>query len=300
MQATGPGRGDPAFLVYSILRTGFVVAPILFGLDKFFDWTVEWTDYLAGWIDDIAPGSAQDFMYFVGVVEIVAGLVVLVALDRRLPGRRLARGNHRQSAYVRPAAVLGHRPARLRPLSRGALAEHPRERVPPGPAYDGATGLVLRQDPELLHQADLVGLVPVLHDLPVADAPHGDPGDLEVLASRVDPEEVSAVGSVGGDPTDDHVVFGHELLDHVASRRRCREVLKCFLPPVARRRDARERVVLDEVRCEELLDDLGVACAAPGIDCGEITSDQLLALGSRHVRPPWSVRPTRNVTLVFD
>ena len=79
MQATTPGRGDPAFLVYSILRTGFVVAPILFGLDKFFDWTVEWTDYLAGWIDDIAPGSAQDFMYFVGVVEIVAGLVVLVA-----------------------------------------------------------------------------------------------------------------------------------------------------------------------------------------------------------------------------
>jgi uncharacterized membrane protein YphA (DoxX/SURF4 family) len=79
MQATRPGRGDPAFLVYSILRTGFVVAPILFGLDKFFDWTVEWTDYLAGWIDDIAPGSAQDFMYFVGVVEIVAGLVVLVA-----------------------------------------------------------------------------------------------------------------------------------------------------------------------------------------------------------------------------
>jgi uncharacterized membrane protein YphA (DoxX/SURF4 family) len=79
MQAPTPGRGDPAFIVYSILRTGFVVAPILFGLDKFFDWTVEWTDYLAGWIDDIAPGSAQDFMYFVGVVEIVAGLVVLVA-----------------------------------------------------------------------------------------------------------------------------------------------------------------------------------------------------------------------------
>jgi uncharacterized membrane protein YphA (DoxX/SURF4 family) len=79
MQATTSGRGDPAFLVYSILRTGFVVAPILFGLDKFFNWTVEWPDYLAGWIDDIAPGSAQDFMYFVGVVEIVAGLVVLVA-----------------------------------------------------------------------------------------------------------------------------------------------------------------------------------------------------------------------------
>ena len=72
-------RGDPAHQVYLLLRTGFVVAPILFGLDKFFNWTVEWTEYLAPWVNDIMPGSAQDFMYFVGVVEIVAGLTVLVA-----------------------------------------------------------------------------------------------------------------------------------------------------------------------------------------------------------------------------
>jgi hypothetical protein len=71
-------RGDnPAYQVYLLLRTGFTVAPILFGLDKFFNWTVEWPEYLAPWINDIMPGSAQDFMYFVGVVEIVAGLVVL-------------------------------------------------------------------------------------------------------------------------------------------------------------------------------------------------------------------------------
>jgi hypothetical protein len=72
-------RGDPAFQVYLLLRTGFTVAPILFGLDKFFNWTVDWPQYLAPWINDIMPGSAQDFMYFVGVVEIVAGLVVLAA-----------------------------------------------------------------------------------------------------------------------------------------------------------------------------------------------------------------------------
>ena len=64
---------------YVLLRIGFTVAPVLFGLDKFFNWTVHWPDYLAPWINDIVPGSAQDFMYFVGVVEIVAGLVVLVA-----------------------------------------------------------------------------------------------------------------------------------------------------------------------------------------------------------------------------
>ena len=72
-------RTDPAYQVFLLLRAGFTIAPILFGLDKFFNWTVDWTQYLAPWINDIVPGSAQDFMYLVGVVEIVAGLTVLVA-----------------------------------------------------------------------------------------------------------------------------------------------------------------------------------------------------------------------------
>jgi len=72
-------RNDPAYQVYLLLRIGFTVAPILFGLDKFFNWTVDWPKYLAPWVNDIMPGSAQDFMYFVGAVEIVAGLTVLVA-----------------------------------------------------------------------------------------------------------------------------------------------------------------------------------------------------------------------------
>jgi uncharacterized membrane protein YphA (DoxX/SURF4 family) len=67
---------DPRFQAYSLLRAGFAVAPILFGLDKFFDVLVDWPKYLAPWINDIAPGSADDFMYFVGGVEILAGLVV--------------------------------------------------------------------------------------------------------------------------------------------------------------------------------------------------------------------------------
>jgi len=68
-----------AYQAFLLLRVGFTAAPILFGLDKFFNWTVHWPDYLAGWINDIAPGSGQDFMYFVGAVEIVAGLAVAVA-----------------------------------------------------------------------------------------------------------------------------------------------------------------------------------------------------------------------------
>src|SRR5215210_7423364 len=78
MRAVDTDVRPAASQAFLLLRIGFTLAPILFGLDKFFDWTVEWSDYLAPWINDIVPGSAQDFMYFVGAVEIAAG--VLVAL----------------------------------------------------------------------------------------------------------------------------------------------------------------------------------------------------------------------------
>ena len=77
--AGGQELGDPGFQGYLLLRTVFTVAPILFGLDKFTNWLVDWPVYLAPWINDIVPGSAQDAMYAVGVVEIVAGLVVAAA-----------------------------------------------------------------------------------------------------------------------------------------------------------------------------------------------------------------------------
>jgi hypothetical protein len=69
---------DPAYQAFLGLRTAFVVAPIVFGLDKFANLLTEWPGYLAPWIDDIVPGSAQQAMYAVGVVEIIAGLVVAV------------------------------------------------------------------------------------------------------------------------------------------------------------------------------------------------------------------------------
>ncbi len=69
---------DPRYQAFMLLRTTFTVAPIAFGLDKFFNGMVYWPKYLAPWINDLMPGNAQQFMYFVGAVEIVAGLVVLV------------------------------------------------------------------------------------------------------------------------------------------------------------------------------------------------------------------------------
>ncbi|MEU9143757.1 hypothetical protein [Streptomyces sp. NPDC048349] len=70
---------DPGYQAFVILRAGFTVAPILFGLDKFSNLLVDWPAYLAPWINDLAPGSAQAAMYAVGVVEIVAGLAVALA-----------------------------------------------------------------------------------------------------------------------------------------------------------------------------------------------------------------------------
>ena len=70
-------RRDPAAQAFMLLRIGFTVAPILFGLDKFAEVMIsDWPKYLAGEFNDIIPGSAQDAMYIVGGVEIAAGLVV--------------------------------------------------------------------------------------------------------------------------------------------------------------------------------------------------------------------------------
>jgi uncharacterized membrane protein YphA (DoxX/SURF4 family) len=64
---------------YLLLRVVFVVAPLVAGIDKFANVLTDWTHYLAPWINDILPGSAQDAMHVIGVVEIAAGLLVAFA-----------------------------------------------------------------------------------------------------------------------------------------------------------------------------------------------------------------------------
>ena len=73
-------RRDPVAQAVTLLRVAFTVAPVLFGLDKFAGvLTDDWTRYLAPEMNAILPGSAHDAMLAVGVVEIAAGVVVLVA-----------------------------------------------------------------------------------------------------------------------------------------------------------------------------------------------------------------------------
>jgi len=61
-----------------ILRTAFTVAPILFGLDKFFHLMVNWDRYLAPVLSDPLPFTPHQLMYAVGAIEIIAGLVVAI------------------------------------------------------------------------------------------------------------------------------------------------------------------------------------------------------------------------------
>jgi hypothetical protein len=66
----------PSRQAFLLLRTVFIIAPIVFGLDKFANVLTHWPDYLAPWVNDVVPGTGQQAMYAVGVVEILAGVVV--------------------------------------------------------------------------------------------------------------------------------------------------------------------------------------------------------------------------------
>jgi hypothetical protein len=79
---TRPAAAAPdtaGYQAFWALRLGFTALPILFGLDKYAHvLTNDWTRYLASGFNDLIPGSAADAMHMVGVIEVIAGLVVLV------------------------------------------------------------------------------------------------------------------------------------------------------------------------------------------------------------------------------
>ena len=66
----------PAYQAYQILHIGFVAAPIIAGIDKFFHILTNWDMYLAPVIARLSPIGGHGLMLAVGVIEIVAGLLV--------------------------------------------------------------------------------------------------------------------------------------------------------------------------------------------------------------------------------
>ena len=69
---------NPADQAYRLLHVAFVVAPIVAGPDKFFQLLVNWDHYLAPIAVRIVGGRGHEFMLAVGVIEIVAGIGVLL------------------------------------------------------------------------------------------------------------------------------------------------------------------------------------------------------------------------------
>ncbi len=63
---------------YNLLKTGFIVAPFIAGLDKFFNYLTDWTKYLAPPFYELLNLSPSRFMQGVGVIEIIAAIGVLL------------------------------------------------------------------------------------------------------------------------------------------------------------------------------------------------------------------------------
>ena len=64
------------------LRLSYGLVPIIAGLDKFTNLLADWKHYLNPVAERILPFSGSTFMRLVGVIEIVAGVLVLTKLTR--------------------------------------------------------------------------------------------------------------------------------------------------------------------------------------------------------------------------
>jgi len=65
-------------LVKTILTYTFGLVPIVAGLDKFTNVLTDWSQYLPASFAELIPFETSIFMMIVGVIEIVAGILVLV------------------------------------------------------------------------------------------------------------------------------------------------------------------------------------------------------------------------------
>jgi hypothetical protein len=61
-----------------ILKITYGVVPIVAGLDKFTNLLTDWSAYLSPAMKAMLPVDALLFMKIVGIIEIIAGIIVLV------------------------------------------------------------------------------------------------------------------------------------------------------------------------------------------------------------------------------
>ncbi len=61
----------------NLLKLTFGLVPIVAGADKFTNFLTNWEQYIHPGIVDLLPFSGHTFMMIVGVIEIIAGIIVL-------------------------------------------------------------------------------------------------------------------------------------------------------------------------------------------------------------------------------
>jgi len=64
--------------VQQLMRYTYGLVPIVAGLDKFTNLLTDWKNYIAPSVNNALPFSASTFMAIVGVIEIIAGIIVLL------------------------------------------------------------------------------------------------------------------------------------------------------------------------------------------------------------------------------
>ena len=78
-EVTREGERRVVDSVWWTLRMSFGLVPLLAGLDKFFNLLAPWPKYVAPAVAHVLPFSPQHFMYIAGIIEIVAGLAMLLS-----------------------------------------------------------------------------------------------------------------------------------------------------------------------------------------------------------------------------
>jgi hypothetical protein len=73
---------QPLDRIYRPLWLCYGLVPIVAGADKFFNLLTDWSKYLPPIATKVVPVSPHAFMMIVGVIEIIAGIVVLTVLPR--------------------------------------------------------------------------------------------------------------------------------------------------------------------------------------------------------------------------
>ena len=63
---------------FRTLQFGFVVAPVVAGVDKFYDFLTNWDQYLAQSVSSTLGILPHPFMQGAGVVEVIVGIGVLI------------------------------------------------------------------------------------------------------------------------------------------------------------------------------------------------------------------------------